>query len=129
VWRWAARLAALDHDPRLVHGDFNRRNLLMRPEAGRWRVAGVLDWEFAVSGSPLADLGSFLRYERACAPLVEPHFSEGYRAAGGELPEDWPHLARLLALAAICEGLTHDDLSEAITHELVELLMAQCGPA
>ena len=32
--------------------------------AGRWAVAAVLDWEFAVSGSPLADVGHFLRYER-----------------------------------------------------------------
>lgn len=128
AWRWAPRLAALEDDPRLVHGDFNRRNLLVRPENGRWQVAAVLDWEFAIAGSPLADLGSFLRYEKAHAPLAEPHFSEGYRAAGGELPDDWRPLARLLSLAAICESLTHEDLPAPIAEELVQLLVAHCGP-
>jgi len=127
AWRWAPQLAALDADPRLVHGDFNRRNLLVRPVAGRWAVAAVLDWEFAVSGSPLADLGSFLRYEKAHAPLAEPHFSAGYRDAGGHLPEDWRRLSQLLALAAICESLTHEDLPEPVAQELVGLLMAHIG--
>src|SRR6185437_6695629 len=42
---------------------------------GTWTVAAVLDWEFAVSGSPLLDIGHFLRYECASRPLAEPHFS------------------------------------------------------
>ena len=41
----------------------------------------MLDWEFAIAGSPVQDLGSFLRFERAADPLVEPHFSQGYRDA------------------------------------------------
>ncbi len=126
LWRWAPRLAALDDDPRLVHGDFNRRNLLVRSVAGRWQVVCVLDWEFAVAGSPLADVGSFLRYEKAHAPLVEPCFSEGYRAAGGALPEAWRPLAQLLSLAAICESLTHEDLPEPVARELLELLRTHC---
>jgi aminoglycoside phosphotransferase (APT) family kinase protein len=32
----------------LVHGDFGKRNLLVRNILGRWRVVAVLDWEFAV---------------------------------------------------------------------------------
>jgi len=124
VWHWAPRLAEIDSDPRLVHGDFNRRNLLVECAAGRWQVSGILDWEFAVAGSPLADLGSFLRYEEPSAPLVEPYFSEGYRSAGGELPEDWRRLARLLSLAALAESLTHEDLPDPIARELVQLFIA-----
>jgi aminoglycoside phosphotransferase (APT) family kinase protein len=127
AWRCAPQLAALDADPRLVHGDFNRRNLLVQCAAGRWEVAAVLDWEFAVSGSPLADLGSFLRYEKAHAPLAEPHFSDGYRAAGGELPEDWRRLSQLVALASICESLTHEDLPDPVAQELVGLLISHSG--
>ena len=123
VWRQAERLASLDADPRLLHGDFNRRNLLLRRTAGRWTVAAVLDWEFAVSGSPLADVGRFLRYERAEKPLAEPHFSEGFRAAGGGLPEDWRALAQWLDLAAVGESLTHEDLPETVERELIDLLM------
>jgi fructokinase len=126
LWRWESELAALNRDPRLVHGDFNRRNLLVQPVKGRWQVAAVLDWEFAISGSPLADAGAFLRYEKPLAPLAALHFSHGYRAAGGQLPEDWRSLSRCLSLAATCESLTHEDLPAAIALELVDLLMAHC---
>jgi hypothetical protein len=48
----------------------------------------VLDWEFAFLGSPLLDVGHFLRYERAARPLREPHLSRGFLEDGGKLPED-----------------------------------------
>ncbi len=124
VWSWAPQLACLDDQARLVHGDFNGRNLLVRCLAGRWSVAAVLDWEFAVSGSPLGDLGNFLRYERASRPLAEPHFSAGYLHAGGALPRDWRRLARVLDIAAICESLTRHQLPDTTSAELVELVRA-----
>ena len=124
MWRHAEQLAVPSGATRLVHGDFSRRNLLVESAAGGWRVAAVLDWEFAVSGSPLDDVGNFLRYERAARPLAEPHFSEAYRRAGGVLPPDWRHLARLMSLAATCESLTHDDLPAGIAAELLELVQA-----
>ena len=121
IWAWAPQLASLDGQAHLVHGgDFNRRNLLVRRVAGRWSVAAVLDWEFAISGSPLSDLGSFLRYERASRPLAEPHFSAGYLHAGGTLPRGWRRLGRLLGLTALCESLTHDQLPVTVAAELVE---------
>jgi aminoglycoside phosphotransferase (APT) family kinase protein len=64
--------------PCLVHNDFGNRNILVRQENGKWGVAAILDWEFAFSGSPLLDVGHFLRYERRGAPLREPHFSQGF---------------------------------------------------
>lgn len=124
VWSRAPQLAGLDREACLVHGDFNKRNLLVRPSAGRWSVAAVLDWEFAVSSSPLADVGSFLRYERAARPIAEPHFSTGYMHAGGRLPPDWRRLARLVDLLALCESLSRDQLPQAFTSELVELVRA-----
>ncbi len=124
VWSWAPRLAALERTASLVHGDFNKRNLLVHPVGGRWKVAAVLDWEFAVSGSPLTDLANFLRYERAGRPLAEPYFSDGYRSAGGHLPDDWRQLAKIVDLAALCESLTHDQLPESVVAELVELVRA-----
>jgi len=129
LWSWAAQLASLDDETCLVHCDFGKRNLLVQRELvrqgeGRWRVAGVLDWEFAVSDSPLIDLGHFLRYERAARPLLEPHFSTGFLAAGGTLPQEWQKLARLFDLSALCESLTHDELPDAIVAELLELVQA-----
>jgi len=124
IWPQAPRLRSLDADPRLVHGDFSRRNLVVRQVAGRWVAVAVLDWEFAFAGSPLADIANFLRYELASNPLAEPHFSAGFTQAGGVLPEDWRRLSRVLDLTATCESLTHDDLPEDISTELVELLRA-----
>jgi aminoglycoside phosphotransferase (APT) family kinase protein len=117
-------LQPLDAVPRLVHGDFGKRNLLVHCVAENWKVAAVLDWEFAASASPLTDIGHFLRYERASRPQFEPHFSSGYRDAGGGLPEDWPRKARLVDLAACCESLTHDQLPASATAELLELIAA-----
>jgi aminoglycoside phosphotransferase (APT) family kinase protein len=122
VWSLAPQLAALDDRLSLVHGDFGKRNLLMRKVAGTWTVAAVLDWEFAVSGSPLIDLGHFLRYECASRPLAEPHFSEGYLQAGGALPEGWRRLARVVDALALCETLTRDALPDAVVAELLELV-------
>jgi aminoglycoside phosphotransferase (APT) family kinase protein len=87
IGSWAARLATLDGEASLVHGDFNKRNLLLRRAA-------------------------------------EPHFSAAYARAGGTLPDGWRRLAQCVDLVALCESLTHDDLPDAVTSELVELVRA-----
>ena len=122
TWSFARRLADLQSEAALVHGDFNRRNLMVRRVGDRWGVAAVLDWEYAVSGSSLADIASFLRYENAARPLVEPHFSAGYLDGGGRLPDDWRRLARVLDLAAIIESLTRDRLPAHVIAELLALV-------
>ena len=124
VWAAARELARLDQESSLVHGDFNKRNLLVQRIAGKWVVSGVLDWEFAISGSPLCDVANFLRYEYSERPLAEPHFSDGFLQAGGALPQDWRRLARLLDLTAVCESLTHDQLPGDVAAELVEVVRA-----
>ncbi|MGA7080484.1 MAG: phosphotransferase [Terriglobales bacterium] len=124
TWSWARQFADLDGEACLVHGDFGKRNLLVRRMAGQWVVAAVLDWEFAVSSSSLADLGHFLRYERASRTVVEPHFSDGYLHAGGKLSQNWRQLARVVDLTALCESLTHDELPKTVVSELIELARA-----
>jgi fructokinase len=124
VWSYAPQLASLDDESCLVHGDFGKRNLLLQQSAGKWIVAAVLDWEFAISGSPLSDVGNFLRYGGASRPVAEPHFSQGYLQAGGRLPDGWRRLARVVDLIALCESLTHDELPQDVAAELVELVRA-----
>jgi aminoglycoside phosphotransferase (APT) family kinase protein len=123
MWSAAPELARLG-ESHLVHGDFNKRNLLVRQIAGKWSVAAVLDWEFAISASPLNDVGNFLRYERSGVPRAEPHFSAGFVHAGGALPQDWRRVARLVDLTALCESLTHDSVPDSVAVELVELVRA-----
>jgi aminoglycoside phosphotransferase (APT) family kinase protein len=91
---------------------------------GKWKVKAVLDWEFAVSGSPLIDVAHFMRYERASCPRIEPYFSRGYLDAGGTLPHGWRRLARVLDLIALCESLTHEGLAPDVIAEIVELVRA-----
>jgi len=77
--------------PRLVHSDFNPKNLLVEPGSGT--ITGVVDWEFAHSGSSYEDLGNLLRFETDepfasavvrtfadLAPSVSPRFVELGRA-------------------------------------------------
>ena len=124
MWSNATTFARLDEEHTLVHNDYNKRNLLVNRIEGRWRVAAVLDWEFAVSGSPLCDFGNFLRYERRTHGVIEPHFSAGYLGEGGRLPENWRRLARLVDLIALSESLTRDELPESVISELTELVQS-----
>lgn len=124
VWFWAPRLRELDSEKSLVHCDFGLRNLLVREEQGRWRVAALLDWEFAVSGSPLIDVAHFLRYELKGRPLLEPHFSQGFLEGGGLLPEHWQQLCRVIDLSALVETLIRAELPVDVEKEIVELIHA-----
>lgn len=124
VWSFAPHLVSLGENACLVHGDFGNRNILVRKVDKKWTVSAVLDWELAISGCPLIDVGHFLRYEMLSNPRVEPHFSRGFMEAGGGLPADWRRVARILDLMALCQSLTHDAVPSTIVAELVELVAA-----
>jgi len=90
----ADRLSAVDGQSRLVHADYNGKNILVRPSPNGWRVSAVLDWEFAFAGPPLVDVGNMLRF---LAPQTfSDSFVDGYRAAGGELVDGWREIAAVL---------------------------------
>lgn len=65
----------------LVHSDFNAKNLLVDPDT--LHLTGVLDWEFAHAGSPLADLGNLLRFDRS--PAFVDAVTGTYLREAGEL--------------------------------------------
>lgn len=85
----------------LVHSDFNPKNLLVDPES--LQVTGLLDWEFAHAGSPYADLGNLLRFDR------EPAFAEAVLAAYLHLTQ--PHPADVLDLARAADLWAMVDLA------------------
>jgi len=122
AWSAASEFAVMDQEKSLVHCDYGKRNLLVRSCAGRWQIAAVLDWEFAISASPLIDLGHMLRYECATRPLLEPHFSKGFTDAGGVLREDWRRLSKIFDLSALCELLTRESLPADAVAETVEVI-------
>jgi aminoglycoside phosphotransferase (APT) family kinase protein len=98
VERASPRLAAVDGPYSLVHGDYKRSNLLLRRSGSSWELSAVLDWEFAFAGPPLIDVGLFLRAGEALPAGFREAFVAGYRQGGGELPDGWLPLSRLLDL-------------------------------
>jgi aminoglycoside phosphotransferase (APT) family kinase protein len=91
----------------LVHGDFQGDNILIREEAGRWRVAAVLDWEWARNGCYLSDLGSLLRFEGGASADFQRGLDAGFSRRGAALPREWKRAARTLDMAAHCEKLAY----------------------
>ena len=124
IWSWADRLREFDNDSHLVHCDYGSRNILVDCIAGRWQVAAVLDWEFALSATTLIDVGHFLRYETEDLPLREPYFSRAFVESGGVLPDDWRLVSRVLDLTALVECLTHDCVPADVADEILQLINA-----
>ena len=116
------KLPGSDGDVSIVHGDFNSPNILVHEDRGSWRVAAILDWEFAFAGPMLCDIGNMLRYERPGQPRYEPHFSRGLIDGGWNAPENWFLRARLADLPALCELLTRDDVPDVVVDELRDLV-------
>ena len=55
-------LAEIDDQARLVHSDFNPKNILVTHTDAGWHIASVLDWEFSYAGCRYADAGNMLRH-------------------------------------------------------------------
>jgi aminoglycoside phosphotransferase (APT) family kinase protein len=61
VARWLAERIPADTDAVLIHNDYKFDNIVLDP-GDPTRIIGVLDWEMATIGDPLADLGTSLSY-------------------------------------------------------------------
>jgi aminoglycoside phosphotransferase (APT) family kinase protein len=119
-----AEVATFPAQAVLVHADYNGKNILMQTTPEGWQVAAVLDWEFAFAGSPLFDIGNFLRHEGDLPPDYAQEFERGYSAAGGALPPNWRRLARLLDLLNLCEFLNTPHSRPGIVAEMIRLIDA-----
>jgi aminoglycoside phosphotransferase (APT) family kinase protein len=82
----------------LVHSDFNPKNLLVDPSTAE--ITGLIDWEFAHSGSPYADLGNLLRF---CDDPVLGGAVLGVVQAGIELGDRLQDRARAADLWALID--------------------------
>lgn len=90
----------------LVHSDFNPKNLLVAQVSGQWRVTAVLDWEFAYSGHPLADVGNMLRFAEDYPADYVTGFIAGLRDGGATLPPGWRETSAAMDLFALADLLT-----------------------
>jgi Ser/Thr protein kinase RdoA (MazF antagonist) len=128
----AALLHGVWKEAALVHADFKPWNLLGATDepgasersALRWRLTGVLDWEFACAGCRLIDVGTFLRDLSSRPPGYGESFSGSYLRAGGELPAQWPRLTLLVDLVSLVQmagrsaGRASADLHRLIAESL-----------
>jgi len=99
--RRAQLLDALPRRACLVHSDFNPPNL----KADEKTITGVLDWEFAHSGSPLTDIANMLRPRAYQTAAFNGTFIHAYEKEAGPLPQNWQSLSRMLDLMAQIEML------------------------
>lgn len=97
--REAPLLAEIGSERVLVHGDYNPSNILIH----EGRVAGVLDWEYAMSGTPYMDIGNLMRHLPECHHAA---IESGLRAGGMALPADWRQRAWLVDVSSQLEFLT-----------------------
>jgi aminoglycoside phosphotransferase (APT) family kinase protein len=115
---------------RLVHSDYNGKNLLAVARDGLWTVSAVLDWEFAFSGSPLADIGNMLRFDEEQPDGFAAGFIAGYEEAAGPLPPGWREISEALDLYALADFLTrppgHRYVGKAVT--LLKSRIERSGP-
>jgi len=113
----AAILDTWQGAPCLTHGDCGGTNILVLGAEGGYGLSGFIDWEFAFAGTPFFDLGNLLR-----PPLGERQVGErrgfadaladGYRMAGGVLPDNWRALAAMTDLLAWVESALRVRASE-----------------
>jgi aminoglycoside phosphotransferase (APT) family kinase protein len=122
--RWLADHAPADVAPALVHGDFRNGNLMVDLQAEGGALVGVLDWELAHLGDPMADLGwlgvnswRFGHHQRPVGGFGHwAQLFDGYRSAGGRVDEArvrWWQVLGSLRWGVICESMGQAWLSGA----------------
>ena len=126
-----AYLFSTDDEKHLVHGDFDPANILVGKINGSWVVTGILDWEFAFSGSYLWDVANMLRYAHKMPPEFQNSFIDALQRNGIKLPNNWRTTIHLLNLSSLLDLLKRSDpqrhpnrcadISELIDHILSEL--------
>lgn len=100
------QLVKLDRDARLVHGDFQGTNILINSG----RLSGILDWEFAMSGHPLADIGQFFRYEEYFNKNLVEAFEDEYRKTSDYiLSDNWYKISRLRDLTSLIQLINGEE--------------------
>ena len=122
--RWLQDRAPGDVSLALVHGDFRNGNLMVDLDDGGGCLRGVLDWELAYLGDPMADLGWLCanpwRYGQSQRPVggfgLRDELFAGYRAAGGQVDAErvlWWQVLGTLRWGVMCEGMGLAGLSGA----------------
>ncbi|MBS0185599.1 MAG: aminoglycoside phosphotransferase family protein [Proteobacteria bacterium] len=104
-----ASLLPKKNETHLVHGDFDPANILVKQVNESWIITGILDWEFAFSGSSLWDVSNMLRYAHKMSSEFESAFLKGLQEENVSLPPHWREATYLLTLSSLIDLLSRTD--------------------
>jgi GrpB-like predicted nucleotidyltransferase (UPF0157 family)/aminoglycoside phosphotransferase (APT) family kinase protein/GNAT superfamily N-acetyltransferase len=107
--KYALLLTENCNEKHLVHADFDPANILVNEVDGIWKISGILDWEFAFSGSVLWDVANMLRYAHKMPPEFQTAFLKGLTSNGVSLPENWQITVHMLNLLSLLDLLKRSD--------------------
>lgn len=96
----------------LVHGDYDPANIIVKKTDRKYKVAGILDWEFAFSGDSLFDVSNFIRYSHLLPTCYEESFISGLESNGISIPSTWEKDAKLIDLLSLLSLLNENSRSE-----------------
>ena len=102
----------------LVHSDYKASNLLVEGS----RLAAVLDWEFAHSGSPLLDISILLRHRHEWSERAMGDFARGFRDGGGYLDARWLEASSYLDLVSLLDFLVRPGLGPRAATDIADLI-------
>jgi len=113
--------------PKFAHGDFKGDNILVCQNRGRWRVGGVIDWEWVHAGTTFSDVATLLRNDRTFTTPFTKGFTEAYSHSGGWLPRGWKRATRLFDLVNQSERLSWSNRRPALFRQALSYIDATIG--
>lgn len=114
--------------PCLVHGDFNGSNILIRSgKDGTLEIAGIIDWEYALSASPAFDFGNLLRPPLDGNADFAAALARGYREAGGTLPARWERIARIADVFSFADILSRPAVNAVVIEDAKAVITKLIG--
>lgn len=98
--------------PNLTHSDYDPANMLIKKENDKYKIAAILDWEFAYSGTYYLDIGLMLRYSHRLPKCYEESFITSVKDHGIELSPHWKKKAKLMDLLCLLQLIHYHPVSE-----------------
>ena len=111
-------LEAITAKPNLSHADFKPSNLLIH----EGRLSGVLDWEFAHSGTWLLDAGQVLRHRGELPEDFPSEVARGLQEGGLDIPDGWQKWAGVIDLMSLVDFLGRDVCSDGTVRHIGRLI-------
>lgn len=113
-----------DSNGNLTHADYDPANILVTQVDDKWKIAAILDWEFAYAGTYLLDIGMALRYSHKIPDYYENSFIAGIQAHGFQLPDKWKKQAKLMDLLCLLQLIHYNPVTERpkLNRDVVSLI-------